>query len=313
MSQAYALSDSDQRTFGELIQRVVDETKRPDLLGEIPGYIRDAIRYYSRQPFFFNQVDNTAVTTWAASLYIPRGYTIRDTASDGNYYIFVALTPGNNDSSKPTFTPTLFTPSGTAGIVFVAGQDGTTVDNEVTWATVEAWPATNADVSTRWAQLSTVPAVNQYVGPIDYVAPRVIEITAAGNRYELNKIGYPKLRSYDVVRPAPMTTYPTEWAWFQKQIYVWPYSNGFYPLTLSYYSAPFPPMDNSDSNFWTTTAEAMIRNYAKARIQAERIRDPDAALTDMKVAQDEFKSLKLQEVIQESTGAIPPSNEWGGW
>ena len=309
MAQQYVQSSADSRNFGDLIGRVLGELHRPDLLSSAPDFIRDAIRYYSRQPFFFNEIDNTAVPVWTASLYVPAGTTIRDTASDGNYYIFVNLVSGLNGAVKPTFTPNLFVPSGSAGIVFTAGQTGTTIDNAITWATVEAWPATKPDVSTFWTQLSTIPATNQYTPPIDYSAPRRVEITAAGHRFSLGKLTYDELRNLDVIRPPPITNYPTLWAWYQKLIYTWPYALGFYPLTLSCYTAPFPPKETKESNFWTTTAEAMIRCYAKGLLNEQEIRDSESAQKDFAAAKREFDALKLQEIEMNATGGIP-ADSW---
>ncbi len=308
MAEQYVLSSADSRTFGDLIGRVLGELKRPDLQDKAPDFIRDAIRYYSRQPFFFNEIDNATVPAWTASLYVPAGTTIRDTASDGNYYIFVNLVSGSNGGSKPTFTPNLFVPSGSAGIVFTAGQTGTTVDGNITWATVQAWPATNAAANTFWTQLSTIPSTNQYTPPIDYISPRRVEITAAGLRLPLGKLSYDELRNLDVIRPAPITVYPTLWAWYQNLIYVWPYSLGFYPLTLSYYTGPFPPKQTNESNFWTTTAEAMIRNCAKGLLNEQIIRDTEAMAKDFAAAKREFDALRLQEVEMNATGKIPPDS-----
>ena len=309
MSEAYSPSDADTRTFGDQITRLLKDLKRPDLQDIVPDYIRDAIRYYSRMPFFFNQLDNTGITTWTASQQVPAGYTIRDTASDGNYYIFVNLVEGRNGSSKPSFTPTLFVPSGTAGIVFTAGQAGTTVDNQITWATVKAWPATNAPANTEWTQLSTIPATNQYTPPIDYVAPYLVELTATGLRYPLNKEAYKHLRAKDVIRPPSAMIYPVDWAWFQKLIYVWPYANGFYPITLSYYTAPFPPKQTQTSNFWTTTAELMVRSYAAGLIHQKVTRNQEAMNMEFAVAKAEFNSLRSQESEQQATGGAP-SEQW---
>lgn len=306
MSEAYSLLDADSRTFGDLILAVLTDLHRPDLQQLVPDYIRQAIRYYSRFPFWFNQFDNTGITGWAASLFIPQGYTIIDTATDSNTYIFVALNAGQNGTASPGFTPTIFTPRQVPGKIFQAGDPGTTLDGTVTWATVEAWnPNTAGATNFYWTQLSTVPTFNQYVGPVDYVAPYRVEITIPNLRYCLSKYSYNELRNLDVIRPSPTTSYPTFYSWFQGQIYIWPYPVSFYPITLSYYTAPFPPRDMTTSNFWTTTAEAMIRAYTRARINLEVLRDKEAFDADMQAANMEFTSLKSQEISQQQTGGIP--------
>lgn len=307
MGEAYNPLDADSRTFGDLIQRVLLDLHRPDLLQLAPDYIRDAIRYYSRMPFFFNQIDNTNIGGWQASLYYPQGTTIIETASDLNQYIFVALTAGTNGSTIPVFTPTIFQPNGVPGINFAPGDPGVTQDGTIYWATVQQWtPSTDGATNFFWTQLSTVPTFNQYVGPLDYVAPYRVEITIPNLRFSLTKQSYDDLRNWDVIRPSPTTAYPTDWAWFQNQIYIWPYPVSFYPLTLSYYTAPPVPVNMTDSNFWTTTAESLIRAYTRARINAEVLRDVEAAQADQAVAKLEFDALKLEEVAQNQTGNIPP-------
>jgi hypothetical protein len=289
-----------------MLQRIIRELHRPDLLGQVQDFARDAIRHWSRQPFFFTEIDNTDIGGWAGSLFVPYGYTIRETADDGNEYIFVALTSGNNGTVIPTFDHRLFTLAAQPGPIFNVGDFGTTVDNEVTWATVEAWPDSRGPASNKWTQLSTVPTINQIIPPIDYVAPTTVEITAANLRYELGKTSYRNLRKVDVIRPAPVTVYPTDYAFYQKRIYCWPYPIQFFPITLSYYSAPFPPRAVTDSNFWTTTAERLIRCYTKHIIHRERMYDPEAAAMELENAESEKISLQDQEREQQSQEGPSP-------
>jgi hypothetical protein len=309
MPQAYDPNSADVRTFGDQIARLDADLKRPDLLGDIPDYLRDAIRFHSRNPFFFTQIDNSNIGPWAPSLQVTRGYTIYDVASDASKYIFVALNDGLvGTGSIPSFTPVIFQPRRVAGRVFQAGDAGTTVDNQVTWATVRAWTEnTDGAIDFYWTQLTTVPTFNKYTPPIDYAAPYRVEVTIPSLRYELGKTSYNALRNVDVIRPAPITVYPADYAWFSQKIFLWPYPVGFYPLTLSYYTAPFPPRMVNESNFWTTTAERLIRKYAAALLESEVIRDDASAAKDFQAAAEELKSIKSLESEQIS-GPIPPSD-----
>jgi hypothetical protein len=304
MPEAYPPSSADLRTFGNLVQAILDDLHRPDLQNLVPRYVRAAIDFYSRQPFFFTQVENSPIQAWQAGLYYPVGTSIYDTASDTNHYIFVVVQAGVSGNIKPTFTPSIFTSPGPP--IFNAGQIGTTVDSGVVWATAKPWPVSTNSIPAKsfWSQLSSVPYLNQYVPPVDYTAPYLIEITWASLRVPLIKISYPELRNMDLIRPAPVTTYPVNWAWYQQQIYIWPYPADFFPLTLSYYSAPFPPVNAIDSNWWTTVAEALIRSYSRARINLEVIRDTEAYQADMQAAKDEFISLRVKEFSQQD-GPIP--------
>jgi hypothetical protein len=309
MPEAYPPSSVDSRTFGNLVQSVLDDLHRPDLQNLVPRYVRAAIDFYARQPFFFTQIENTPITQgWQPNLYCPVGTSFYDIASDNKYYIFVAVQAGISGMSKPLLTPNIFISPGPP--IFNTGQSGTTVDNGVVWATAKAWPQSTTSVPAKsyWSQLSTVPYLNQYVPPVDYTSPYLIEITWAGLRTPLIKISYPELRNMDLIRPAPVSTFPVNWAWYQQQIYIWPYPADFFPLTLSYYSAPFPPTQATDTNWWTTIAEALIRAYTRARINLEVIRDTDAYQADMQAAKDEFISLRVKEMSQQDL--LIPSDVW---
>src|SRR5437763_920791 len=161
MGQAYTPADADTRTFGDLIQAVLTDLHRPDLQQIIPDYIRTAIRYYSRLPFFFNQLDNTNIGGWVGQQFVPLGTTIIATADDANTYIFVNLVAGVNATIQPVFDHRIFTPNGVPGVNFTVGDPGTTADGAITWATVQQWTPANAGATSfYWTQLSTVPTFN---------------------------------------------------------------------------------------------------------------------------------------------------------
>ena len=64
MSQEWAATTPDQRTFGAQIGRLLDDLNKPDLSGQAQSYLQDAARYFQRKPFFFNESDNSAVPGW---------------------------------------------------------------------------------------------------------------------------------------------------------------------------------------------------------------------------------------------------------
>lgn len=290
-----------------MVNRLIDDINRPDLQSEALSYIQDAIRLYQRKPFFFNETDNSATATYANSTNYPQGSVIQATVS-GTAYAFCALNAGISGSGgTPAFPSTIFTPPTTAGQFPPPppGTPGTIVDNTIMWGNVGQW------TSTVWTQLSTVYSINQYVPPIDYATPERIEITAANLRIPLIKISYEELRNYDIIRPAPITVYPTYWAWFQQMIYLWPYANGFWPITISYRAAPPMLTQASQSNYWTTNAERLIRKYAQASIERELLHDAEAAEISMTAAKEELAALKSQAIQQNNpTNAGIPSSDW---
>ncbi len=308
MSEGFQVTQTDQRTLGSLIARLIDDLNKPDLQAQAADYTKDAIRYYQRKPFFFNDTDNSPVALYANSTTYPQGSLIQVNIG-GTLYAVCALNAGISwASGTPAFPTSIFTPPGGAPPPPI-GTIGTVVDPggppQIMWATVGLWSQTT------WTQLSTVYQINQYVPPLDYVSPERIEVTAANLRYELHSISYGQLRNYDVIRPGPITTYPTMWAWFQQQIYVWPYPNGFYPLTLSYRSAPPLVTNMGDSNFWTQQAEALIRAKAAQLMCLNLIHDPEAAADFLAVVKAEEAALKSQGIAQNNPASSGiPGHDW---
>jgi hypothetical protein len=314
MAEGYTSLQVDSRTFGEMQQRLLDDLNRPDLSGVVINYLQDAMRFFQRKPFFFNDMDNTVVPAWAANTNYPQGSTIFF-SSGGSTWVAVASNAGKSGATIPTFTTNLFTPP-TGSNQFpppAVATVGTTDDNGgpptgIRWLTIVNASAAN-QTQNYWTQLSTVYSINQYTPPIDYVSPNLVEVTAASMRYQLEPLSYPELRELDVIRPSPVTVYPTFWAWYQQSIYLWPYPNASYPLTLSYRSAPQIVRQTQESNFWTTDAEAMVRAYAEYLIQMRVLKDPDAAQASLLISRQEENAIVSQGISQDSLGGIP-ATEW---
>jgi hypothetical protein len=158
-------------------------------------------------------------------------------------------------------------------------------------------------------QLTTLYSVNEYELPIDLVSFTRVECTWARTmRVELGPLSYQELRDLDVIRPTPPTTYPTFYAYYRSKLYVWPYPVGLYPITLSYRSAPIIAQNATDSNIWTTVAEAMVRHYAEGRINEAVIGDQQMAQLCFDLAQQEFLDLQLQTSQRDVRHGIPPSD-----
>jgi len=270
------------------------------------------MRYFQRRPFFFNETDNTAIPSWAAATNYPQGSTITG-VTGGVTYVFCALNSGLSDpATQPTWPSTIFTvPASPATPPPASGTAGTVNDNGgaptgIIWANIGVFQ------TGIYTQLATVYNVNQYVPPIDYVSPSIVEVTWSLNiRKQMTMISYQDLRAYDVIRPTPPESYPTMWAWFQQQIYLWPYPNSFYPITLSYRSAPQLVTLTTDYNFWTTTAERLIRKYAQASIEREVLKDPQSAQVSMSAATEELNALRSQGIqMDNSGGAGIPASPW---
>lgn len=310
MAEAYQLSQTDQRTLGTLQQKLLNELNRPDLQAEALIYIQEAIRFHQRKPFFFNQFDNTPIATWAANTVYPQGSTIQ-TAIGGTQYAVTALNTGTSGNTQPVFSTTILTALVTPNVPPpVPGTPGTVIDNNITWGTVGLWS------TTAWTQLTTVYNINQYLPPIDYVSPQRLEITVPNLRYQLVQISYDELRDYDVVRiggsqVGAVEAYPTMWAWYQQQFYLWPYPNSFYPITVSYRGAPPMIFAPNQTSFWTTTAEGLILAEAAYRMCIKFIHDPIAAADYLAIKKYEEAALRSQSIMQRSPAFSGiPANDW---
>lgn len=305
MAEAFNPEDRDQRTFGAQQARLINDLNRPDLDDVVTDYLQDAMRYFQRKPFFFTETDNTRTPRWRPEVCYPQGATIKQDVC-GFSYVYVAVSEGikRSGDGSPLWTTDLFTTPPGSGVLPPPPLDtpGVVKDGGVVWANVALWQPG------LWTNLSTVYNINQYVPPIDYVAPYQVQLTTANLRLILGKISFGELSSYDVIRPAPISAYPRMWAWWQQQIYLWVYPNGFYPFTLSYYTGPPVVVDADDSNYWTTQAERLVRKYAQAAISREVLYDQQAAQLAMAAVGEELSQLKSQVVSQ--NGYAIPAGDW---
>lgn len=305
--QQWAPTAADNRDFGQQIQRVLDDLNRPNLAQQASAYLQDSMRFYQRKPFFFSDTDNTAVLSYQNNVIVTQGTTIIATPIGGSPSYFVALNAGTGPtmpSSHPIWPNTVFQvpqdnsqPPPPAPLPAGAVFD----NNGIVWAN-------NGLVEVGvYTQLSTVYNVNQLTMPIDLVAFTRVEVTwQLTQRIEMQPISYGELRDYDMIRPTPPATYPTFYCWYQQQLYLWPYPVGLFPVTLSYRSAPALAQNTIDSNFWTTTAEALIRYEAEARMSRGLLGDEQMAETYFALARQEYMVLQQQTSQQDVRHQITP-------
>jgi hypothetical protein len=305
MAESYQPQQADTRTFGAQQARLLDDLNRPDLAGLIIDYLQDAMRYFQRKAFFFSEIDNRKVPVWQAGTMFPLGSTIQQMVS-GITYAFVAMSEGIQQSgaTPPTWNNHIFydLPGSSYYQQPLPTDYGITSDGGVLWANIGPFQRGYH------TQLSTVPNMNQYIPPVDWVAPYMVQITTANLRLILEKIPFIELSSYDVVQPSPIAAYPRFWSYWQSQIYLWVYPAGFYPITLNYNTGPNILFNATDTNYWTTTAERLIRKYAQASISREILYDSDAAQLAMSAASEELSHLKAQAAAQQ--GYRIPGWDW---
>lgn len=101
---------------------------------------------------------------------------------------------------------------------------------------------------------------------------------------------------------------PYAWAYFNKNIYLYPYPDATYTVrALAHYR--LSAVSDGTSNAWTTEAERLIRRRAKQLIYAEMMSDPQQALAQQPLIEQEYNRLKAESSRRRATGIIHGS----GW
>ena len=305
MAQSFLPAQQDTRTFGAQQTRLLTDLNRPDLSDVVINYLQDAMRYFQRKAFFFSEIDNTVVPQWAANTNYPQGSVIQQLVGPTTFAM-CAVSSGAQMSgpTAPTWSSTPFTvPIGSGNLPPPPlSAPGVTADGGVIWANIGPY------IQGFHTQLSTVYCVNQYQLPIDYIAPYMVQITTSNHRVIVEKISFLQLSEWDVIRPAPIAAYPRFWAYWQQLLYIWVYPASFYPITLNYTTGPQLVQLATDTNFWTTQAERLVRKYAQAAINREVLYDQTAAQLAMGAVNEELDQLKAQAVAQQ--GYNIPAWDW---
>lgn len=316
--QGWSSTSVDARTWAQLQLELLDDLNRPDLTAVVTRYLRDAVLHWRRKPFFFSTRDNTVSTglSWQAAWTWTIGATIRVTIAAVDY-AFVACTEGVSGNSQPSWPTTILTPPA-IGVLIDSTFPGSIQDGGVVWANAGLWVGSGqtgagfdqAGESNWWTQLSTVPNLNHYRPPLDYVAPISAGVLVSGIRQPLNgphSIEY--IEAQDMIRPALATNYPIDWAYYKQQIYLWPYPNGFFPIYLSYRGAPPVPVNGTDVSYWTTEAADLIKSWASGMINKRVIRDEQAAREDFDAAKEALLALRSQGIAQQFSSGVP-ADHW---
>jgi hypothetical protein len=121
-----------------------------------------------------------------------------------------------------------------------------------------------------------------------------ILVLAFGNRYPLNE------RTPQWIDDVSISTtwqgLPTDWAYQNGSLRIYPVPNGTYPLILDVTIRFAPLVNTSDYNPWTNRAERLIRYTAKMLLFRDIIRDADqAAFFEREIHGDASQPYKLGE------------------
>jgi hypothetical protein len=149
---------------------------------------------------------------------------------------------------------------------------------------------------------STV-ASQEYYGASDLAAIatlvkiRSLRLTVNGSRYPIQQRPFEYIDQISVM--PTVTGWPNQYAYWNKQIRVYPIPQGVYTFTLAYIKR-LAALADGDTNAWTDDAEVLIRTRAKLDLMVNVMREPNM--------QDEIAVLLAQEnaelmVLRGETGS----------
>jgi hypothetical protein len=127
----------------------------------------------------------------------------------------------------------------------------------------------NTVASQEWYSTSDLAAIA--------TSPRIISLTLVNDttRYEITR------RTFDEIEVMASDSVaggmPTDWAYWRKQVRLWPIPDQVWSITMNYVDRLAAPADDASSNAWTLEddAEELIRTRAKIDLLVNVIRRPD--------------------------------------
>ncbi len=134
------------------------------------------------------------------------------------------------------------------------------------------------------ATASTVASQQNYAMPTDFVEADMLTLTQSGIRYPLKRRPWPWIRQHTLDTGA--TGRPTDWGYYDDQIWLYPVPDQVYTLQLSYLQSLTTLSAYSDTNAWLTDGEELIRTRAMYDLLLNSAHD-SAAAAAMKFRVDE--------------------------
>lgn len=253
----------------DLQNRIADELgARTDLSSQIILAIQTAIAKWERQPFYFNEVYNTALLTTVASqeFYGGPGTEIPPTTTR-------ALVAGGASSATLANSGNI-----AVGTSFLFALD----NGDLYQVSASAIAGSVVTFSPAIPGPRSVPSGNQVAiisnaATLKFNLAKIdkLHVLVTSNRYPLTVRTWQYLDDVSV-NPAVIGL-PVDYSYFAGQLRIYPIPDGAYPITVSGIQRLTALVANSDSNAWTLDAEALIRAEAKADIFENVIQEPALA------------------------------------
>lgn len=147
--------------------------------------------------------------------------------------------------------------------------------------------------SSDWADIATI-------GHIDKLS-----VLISGNRYFM----WPRTEEYmeDISINPSWRGQPVDYAYYNFQLRFYPIPDNAYPVNVLGTKSFAALSSNSDSNVWTTEAEAMIRATAKMYLYRDTLQDDGRAQAMANAMQGEYSSLKGNTFRKAATTRMKPT------
>lgn len=147
---------------------------------------------------------------------------------------------------------------------------------------------------------ATTAGTASYNLPTDYVSMTAAYFITGGTIYPLQQILHQDLVTLDSNTASPTRGKGTYYSIYNSQIRIFPTPDSSSDtVRMIYQSRPAEPTAVGDSNFWTTTAEELIRYRAKWLINMAVFRDPQMAQMDK-----ELEMAALRKIMVDTKGKL---------
>lgn len=270
-------------TFLNLQDRVsleIQDTARVSVaLAQVKAAIISAVEYYERERTWFNQTIGRSIVTvsGAPAVAVPTDMVFIDKVQVSNTSTMTAdALNGSATLLNCTASPSVgqfITGTGIPASTQVKSMVGTTLTmGDVLGASVNATATNNT-----------------------------ITVTiAAQSRYELDPITYDEWS--DQSGTSTTGGQPTQYAYWQDRLYLYPTPGGIYSIFVSYVQRLATLSADSDNNGWTNFAEPLIRSRAKWDILAHLLYFDRMAQACKAEEIDTLQALDIERYQRNATG-----------
>ncbi len=144
-----------------------------------------------------------------------------------------------------------------------------------------------------WADIPTIQHIDK------------MSVLISGNRYHMK--GRTEQYMEDISMNVSWLGQPIDYAYYNFQIRLYPIPDNAYPVNILGTKLYTALVNASDTNFWTTDGEMLIRATAKQYLYRDTILDDAKAASMERSAQSQYSSLKGETFKKSATLKLQPT------